>query len=165
MQFGSPGHYKEETAAAIDLTGLIEDHFHCRGRCCHHHHHNHLMSEESSSSHISSQGRNIGAAMIFRRGSGSGSSGESQEDYCSINIYINNNTQGVTNSVLLGSEVKMRDPGVCFSAGDFMLDKGSLDTCLERMNKINSLGLKLCFCGMFLLFAFLCVLLLLLSWY
>jgi hypothetical protein len=30
---------------------------------------------------------------------------------CVVNIYVNNNVQGVTNSVLLGSEVVMRDPG------------------------------------------------------
>ncbi|OEL31987.1 V-type proton ATPase subunit C [Dichanthelium oligosanthes] len=30
--------------------------------------------------------------------------------YC-VNIYVNNNVQGVTNSVLLGSKVAMRDPG------------------------------------------------------
>ncbi|KAF8726260.1 hypothetical protein HU200_019717 [Digitaria exilis] len=28
-----------------------------------------------------------------------------------VNIYVNNNVQGVTNSVLLGSKVAMRDPG------------------------------------------------------
>lgn len=28
-----------------------------------------------------------------------------------INIYVNNNVQGVTNSVLFGSSVVMRDPG------------------------------------------------------
>jgi hypothetical protein len=28
-----------------------------------------------------------------------------------VNIYVNNNVQGVTNSVLLGSKVVMRDPG------------------------------------------------------
>jgi hypothetical protein len=30
---------------------------------------------------------------------------------CCINIYVNNNVQGVTNSVLFGSSVTMRDPG------------------------------------------------------
>lgn len=30
---------------------------------------------------------------------------------CSINIYVNNNVQGVTNSVLVRSKVAMRDPG------------------------------------------------------
>ncbi|CAM0950644.1 unnamed protein product [Alopecurus aequalis] len=30
---------------------------------------------------------------------------------CCINIYVNNNVQGVTNSVLFGSSVAMRDPG------------------------------------------------------
>ncbi|CAN6330637.1 unnamed protein product [Urochloa humidicola] len=28
-----------------------------------------------------------------------------------VNIYVNNNVQGVTNSVLVGSKVVMRDPG------------------------------------------------------
>ncbi|OQU78768.1 hypothetical protein SORBI_3008G045100 [Sorghum bicolor] len=30
---------------------------------------------------------------------------------CCLNIYVNSNVQGVTNSVLVGSKVVMRDPG------------------------------------------------------
>jgi hypothetical protein len=33
-----------------------------------------------------------------------------------VNIYVNNNVQGVTNSVLLGSKVVMRDPGARVSS-------------------------------------------------
>lgn len=37
---------------------------------------------------------------------------------CCINIYVNSNIQGVNNSTLNGSEVKMGSPGVCFFFGD-----------------------------------------------
>ncbi|KAJ8749075.1 hypothetical protein K2173_013682 [Erythroxylum novogranatense] len=53
------------------------------------------------------RGRNAGASMSIRHGST-----YEPQDCCCINIYINNNIQGVNNSVLLGSEVRMRDPGV-----------------------------------------------------
>ncbi|KAJ0113262.1 hypothetical protein Patl1_01688 [Pistacia atlantica] len=56
--------------------------------------------------------------MFARRGT----TAESQ-DCCCINIYVNNNVQGVNNSVLLGSEVRMRDPGVCLYFGDIKFDR------------------------------------------
>ncbi|CAI9770603.1 unnamed protein product [Fraxinus pennsylvanica] len=63
------------------------------------------------------EGANFGASMITRRG---GCSGESP----SINIYINNDTQGINNSILIGSDVKMGDPGVSLSLNDVEMDRG-----------------------------------------
>lgn len=70
--------------------------------------------------HVKLEGRNVGASMIARRG---GCSGESH-DCCCINIYTSNNIQGVSNSILVGSKVKMGDPGVSFSMKDVKFHKG-----------------------------------------
>ncbi|KAL5231370.1 hypothetical protein ABZP36_030146 [Zizania latifolia] len=48
-----------------------------------------------------------GAAMSVAASGGGGS----RCGCCCINIYVNNNVQGVTNSVLVRSKVAMRDPG------------------------------------------------------
>ncbi|GFY99532.1 hypothetical protein Acr_13g0009320 [Actinidia rufa] len=74
-------------------------------------------------------GKNVGAAMTKQ----CSSSGESLGCY-NINIYINNNVQGVNNSVLVGSEVKMRDPGVCFSMRGVKFGKDSQETNRKRRN-------------------------------
>ncbi|KAG8085407.1 hypothetical protein GUJ93_ZPchr0010g11272 [Zizania palustris] len=50
-----------------------------------------------------------GAAMSV--GASGGGGGSRSCGCCCINIYVNNNVQGVTNSVLVGSKVAMRDPG------------------------------------------------------
>lgn len=64
-------------------------------------------------------GRNIGASMAVD-GGGSGESAGS----CSINIYINNDVQGINNCVLIGSEVKMGDPGVRVWLDEVKMDRG-----------------------------------------
>ncbi|KAH6811425.1 hypothetical protein C2S51_025187 [Perilla frutescens var. frutescens] len=66
-------------------------------------------------------GRNVGASMIA--GGGDGGAGESPGS-CSINIYINNDVHGINNSVLLGSEVRMGDPGVSLCLEGLNLDRG-----------------------------------------
>lgn len=77
----------------------------------------HLNSHQSGTSgdcdrgHITLDGNNVGAATIINR---SHTEGESGLHFC-INIYVNNNVQGVNNSILLGSKVTMRDPGVHLS--------------------------------------------------
>lgn len=48
-------------------------------------------------------GSNTGASMVV---------GPVSNNSNCINIYVNNNVQGMTNSVVLGSQVVMRDPGV-----------------------------------------------------
>lgn len=58
-------------------------------------------------------GRNRGASMSVSHGC----EGKLQ-NCCCINIYVNSNIQGVNNSTLNGSEVKMGSPGVCFFFGD-----------------------------------------------
>ncbi|XAR58681.1 hypothetical protein NMG60_11014166 [Bertholletia excelsa] len=117
---------REEESASIELLKLIV----------------HLISMRSSCGsfeRVSLEGKNVGAEMTAR----SGSSGESHNS-CNINIYINNNVQGASNSVLLGSEVRMGDPGVCLSLEDVKLGKKSLET--DRKRRGSSLG----FFGMFL---------------
>ncbi|XP_050206849.1 uncharacterized protein LOC126656348 [Mercurialis annua] len=106
------------------------------------------------------KGRNVGAAMTIRNG---GSTGEHRRDSCCINIYINNNIQGVNNSILLGSEVKLRDPGVHIFLEDLKMCIG--ETCMESNKKKkneNDLGhSKLGFPAIFT--AFIIVLLLFLT--
>ncbi|KAL8101970.1 hypothetical protein AgCh_033755 [Apium graveolens] len=85
-----------EKPTAIDLTALLN-----------------LMSPERSHGmlgDINWEGRSNGAVMNARR-SASGKSSDS----CGINVYINNNVQGVCNSILVGSEVHMGDSGVWLS--------------------------------------------------
>ncbi|XVF81076.1 hypothetical protein PTKIN_Ptkin15bG0127400 [Pterospermum kingtungense] len=69
---------------------------------------------------INLEGSNAGAAMFNRRGM----SGE-PEGCCCINIYTNSNVQGTNSSVLLGSKIKMKNPGVHLYFGDIKLGEGS----------------------------------------
>lgn len=81
------------------------------------------MARESSHDcprRVNLDGTNVGATMFVRRNA----SGESSPDCCCLNIYINNNVQGVNNSILVGSEVKLRDPGVrIYFFGDVVLNR------------------------------------------
>ncbi|KAK1353288.1 hypothetical protein POM88_052423 [Heracleum sosnowskyi] len=86
----------QEKLTAIDLSALLN-----------------LMSPERSHGvfgDVNLEGRSNGAVMNARRSS----SGKSS-DSCGINVYINNNVQGVCNSILVGSQVNMGDPGVWLS--------------------------------------------------
>lgn len=86
----------QEKPTAIDLSALLD-----------------LMSPERSHGvfgDINLEGR-INGAMMNARHSSSGK----LSDSCEINVYINNSVQGVCNSILVGSEVNMRDPGVWLS--------------------------------------------------
>lgn len=80
---------------------------------------------DASFQRVNLEGRNVGATLSVRRNGNTGG-GESQsesERSCCINIYVNNNTQGVNNSILVGSDVRLRDPGVRFYFhGDVKLD-------------------------------------------
>lgn len=62
---------------------------------------------------INMESRNSGATMITRRNF-SGESG----DYLCINIHVNNNVQGINNSILVGSKVNLGDSGVWLSLKD-----------------------------------------------
>ncbi|KAF7071873.1 hypothetical protein CFC21_077109 [Triticum aestivum] len=65
------------------------------------------MGVGGGSSASASRCRSTGATMSVAPASG----GNSVRCCRCINIYLNNNVQGVTNSVLFGSSVVMRDPG------------------------------------------------------
>ncbi|EOX94306.1 Uncharacterized protein TCM_003895 [Theobroma cacao] len=70
---------------------------------------------------VNLEGSNAGATMFIRRGT----AGE-PEGCCCINIYTNSNIQGANNSLLLGSNIKMKNPGVHLYFGDLTLDPGSI---------------------------------------
>lgn len=59
--------------------------------------------------------------MIMHRGQGL-SSGE-VNDSCGVNIYVNNNIQGLNNSIMIGSRLYMGDPGVWLTLKDSNLEK------------------------------------------
>ncbi|KAL3715459.1 hypothetical protein ACJRO7_007229 [Eucalyptus globulus] len=70
-------------------------------------------TSRASFDHVKLEDMGFGAAMFVRRGC----TGESK-DNCCVNIYINSNVQGVSNSILVGSDVRMGDPGVSLYFGD-----------------------------------------------
>ncbi|KAL0383670.1 UNVERIFIED_CONTAM: hypothetical protein Scaly_0654300 [Sesamum calycinum] len=83
---------------------------------------NHLMPPQATLGpfeNVRLAGRNVGASMIMGDGESSESPGS-----CSINIYINNDIQGINNSVLIGSQVKMGDPGVSLGMEEVKMDRG-----------------------------------------
>ncbi|KAF8007222.1 hypothetical protein BT93_K1275 [Corymbia citriodora subsp. variegata] len=75
-----------------------------------------LETSHASFDHVKLEEMGFGAAMFVC----CGCAGESQDSSC-INIYINSNLQGVSNSILVGSEVRMGDPGVSLYFGDVKL--------------------------------------------
>ncbi|KAH1195074.1 hypothetical protein GmHk_19G055685 [Glycine max] len=77
--------------------------------------------KHDSFEYINLDGKNVGATMRLQHRSSKGES----KDCCCINIYVNNNVQGVSNSVLHGSEVRMRDPGVSLYFENLKVDKGT----------------------------------------
>ncbi|KAF9688494.1 hypothetical protein SADUNF_Sadunf02G0202800 [Salix dunnii] len=87
-------------------------------------------SSHGSFDRVNLKGRNVGAAMTIRHGA----KDEPRDSYC-INIFINNNVQGVNNSILLGSEVSMRDPGV-----SMFLEDMKLKSKKNRRNKEEAAG-------------------------
>lgn len=116
-----------------------------------------LMSPESSHRffrHVNFEGRNVGASMVMGRGALDESpDGES----CRINIYINNNIQGVNNSALVGSMVQMGDPGVYLTFRGVKFNEDSRETS-RKNRESNEKGLvaEVGFFGKFLvLIAFL----------
>lgn len=109
-----------EKPTAIDLSALLN-----------------LMSPERSHGvfeDVNLEGRSNGAVMNARRSS----SGKSS-DSCGINVYINNNVQGVCNSILVGSEVHMGDPGVSLSLKP--MESGKIFRGSKNGSGISTLGL------------------------
>lgn len=82
------------------------------------------------------EGRTTGASLITR----GGNSGESR-DCCSINIYISNNVQGVNNSVLVGSNVNLGDPGVYLSFEGLKLDNKGFQKSSKKKGSDFSQGM------------------------
>ncbi|KAI5599949.1 hypothetical protein BDE02_02G229800 [Populus trichocarpa] len=111
-------------------------------------------SSHASFDRVNLKGRNVGATMFIRHGVHD----EPQDSY-SINIFVNNNVQGVNNSILLESEVSMRDPGV-----SIFLEDMKLKSKKKRRNEDDASGSsKLGSLGMAMLAAFILLLLFLFS--
>ena len=120
-----------------------------------------LMSSQSSHGffrHVKLEGRNVGASMLMRPAA----SDESPDglESCRINIYINNNVQGVNNSALVGSQVKMGDPGVCLTFRGVKFNEDSRETNRNRESNEKGLGVKVGFFGKFFFVLFSLLLLL-----
>ncbi|KAJ4956021.1 hypothetical protein NE237_012804 [Protea cynaroides] len=133
----------KESSADIDLSWLID----------------HFMSPGSGSSgladHVKLGGRDVGAETTIHHSP----EGESHK-CCRINIYVNNNVQGVNNSILFGSKVMMRDPGVHSSWRDWNVDEGDTESKpRKRKMKRKKPAVTLGFCVIFL-FIFLLLILL-----
>lgn len=117
------------------------------------------MSPQGSNSSfhgVDLRGKNSGATMSIRA-----SSARKFDNNCSINIYINNNVQGVNNSILVGSKVKLRDPGVRLRLGDLRLEIESLGTKNNRGRNKDKSRSSLSFCGMVSCLCFILILFLL----
>lgn len=67
----------------------------------------HRLRLAMTAGHVSSGGTNAGASMSVRQ--------RRPRHRCCVSIYLNNNTQGVTNSVLFRSRVAMGDAGARLS--------------------------------------------------
>lgn len=105
--------------------------------------------------YINLDGKNVGATMRLHHRSTKGE----LKDCCCINIYVNNNVQGVTNSVMHDSEVRMRDPGVSLYFEDLKIDKVT-PSYYKRLCLGDKLGSCIC---ILILLAILFLLVLLLS--
>ncbi|GMH30912.1 hypothetical protein Nepgr_032755 [Nepenthes gracilis] len=100
--------------------GISEEHFQ-RSKI-------HLMSPNydahATFNHVNVGGSNAGSTMTIDRG-GRDTKEPLDLDRCCINIYISNNIQGVTNSVVVGSDVKMVECSVGFSLEGVMSGGGN----------------------------------------
>ncbi|BAT85577.1 hypothetical protein VIGAN_04313900 [Vigna angularis var. angularis] len=102
--------------------------------------------KNDSFEYINLDGKNVGATMhIHHR-----STKVDPKDCCCINIYVNNNVQGVSNSVLHGSQVRMRDPGVSLYFENLKVDRGT-PTSTENFFWHNRFGFCLCITNLLVL--------------
>ncbi|XP_042438140.1 uncharacterized protein LOC122023830 [Zingiber officinale] len=82
----------------------------------------------SSDHHFSSDGMNTGASMaVHYRRCRPVESSLARSHCCCVNMYVNNNVQGVTNSVLFGSKVKIEDACTRLAFAQFNSSKGNKD--------------------------------------
>lgn len=85
--------------------------------------------KRSSEHHFSSDGTNTGASMVVhcRRHRTPVESSPARSHCCCVSIYVNNNVQGVTNSVLFESQVKIEDARTRLAFAQFDSSKGNKD--------------------------------------
>lgn len=96
-----------------------------------------LNSMKPTNDKITSDGSSTGAAMFVHHPQPG--TAAVAGDCCCINIYVNNNIQGVTNSILFGSKVVMRDPGVRLQFSEDSRRKGKTSSFgLRDKMKISS---------------------------
>ncbi|KFK40413.1 hypothetical protein AALP_AA3G370600 [Arabis alpina] len=108
---------------------------------------------ESGNGGINLNGRNVGAVMVAPRDVDVAS-----QSGCRINIYVNSNVQATCGSALLGSKVKLRDPGVHLHIEDVKMPRE--DGSREKEMRLTKVGLCLvCFFNIMLV-----LILLLSSW-
>ncbi|OMP12665.1 hypothetical protein COLO4_02903 [Corchorus olitorius] len=103
---------------------------------------------------VNLEGSNAGATMFIRRGM----AGEA-EGCCCINIYTNSNVQGTNSSVLLGSNIKLKNPGVHLYFGDLKFGQEEFPGSIRR-RRTRSATLE--FGGSMFMFVFIPVILFLL---
>lgn len=105
---------------------------------------------ESGFGGINLNGRNVGAVMVAPRDVDIAS-----QSGCRINIYVNSNVQATCGSSLIGSKVKLRDPGVHLHIEDVKMtrDDGS------RQKEMRLIKVGLCLVCLFNIFLVLIVVL------
>lgn len=110
---------------------------------------------EFGSGGINLNGRNVGAVMVAPRDVDIAS-----QTGCKINIYVNSNVQATCGSALIGSKVKLRDPGVHLNIKDV---KMTSDDNVSRQKEMRLIKVVLCLVCLFNIF--LVLILLLSSWF
>ncbi|ESQ50408.1 hypothetical protein EUTSA_v10002121mg [Eutrema salsugineum] len=110
---------------------------------------------ESGNGGINLNGRNVGAVMVAPRDVDIAS-----QSGCRINIYVNSNVQGACGSAMLGSKVKLRDPGVHLHIEDVKMTRDD-DGSRDKEMRLIKVGL----CLVCLFNIFLGLILLLSSWF
>ncbi|CAH8262853.1 unnamed protein product [Arabidopsis lyrata] len=110
---------------------------------------------ESGSGGINLNGRNVGAVMVAPRDVDIAS-----QSGCRINIYVNSNVQATCGSALIGSKVKLRDPGVHLHIKDVKMTR---DDNISRQKEMSLIKVGLCLVCLFNIF--LVFILFLSSWF
>ncbi|CAH8362549.1 unnamed protein product [Eruca vesicaria subsp. sativa] len=92
---------------------------------------------ESFAEGINLNGRNVGAMMLAPRDVDVAS-----QSGCRINIYVNSNVQATCGSALIGSKVKLRDPGVHLHIEDVKMPREE-DGSRQKEMRLIKVGLCL----------------------
>ncbi|XP_010467836.1 PREDICTED: uncharacterized protein LOC104747829 [Camelina sativa] len=99
---------------------------------------------ESDFGGINLNGRNVGAVMVAPRDVDIAS-----QSGCRINIYVNSNVQATCGSALLGSKVKLRDPGVHLHIEDVKMTR---DDDGSKQKEMTLIKVGLCLVCLFNIF-------------